>query len=141
MPPNEPPGANSCHVSRWRFGSFAVAAVAQARRLAVAMDSTQRKIVLVALSAAVVFVWASYVMHNPGGSAEICWALPIGGHNYGLVQVKSWMFLEVGLLRFHIPILVAAALVSFTFAASVTLIVLLLAYLRRLARGYEPHQG
>ena len=33
-PPDEPPGANSRHVRRWRLGSCAVAAVAQARRSA-----------------------------------------------------------------------------------------------------------
>ena len=104
------------------------------------MDPTQRKILLVALGAAAVFVWASYAMHHPGGSGEICWALSIGDHYYGLVQAKSWMFLEAGPVRFHIPILVAAALVSSTFIIGAALIVLLLPHLRRLAGRYEPHR-
>ena len=105
------------------------------------MNPTQRKILLVVLGAAVVFVWASYVMHHPGGSGEICWALSVGDHYYGLVQAKSWMFLEAGPVRFHIPILVAAALVSSTFIIGATPIVLIVPYLRRLARRHEPHRG
>jgi hypothetical protein len=104
------------------------------------MDPTQRKILLVALGAAVVFVAASFAL-GPGSSGETWWALSIGGHYYGLVQSKSWMFLELGPVRFHIPFLVAAGLVTFVFIGGSTVVVMLFSYVRRLVTTPESHQG
>ena len=106
------------------------------------MDSTQRKLVLLALSAAVVFVWASYALHHFG---ELHWTLRIADGQYGIGQVKSATFLLLGQYGtqdgIRMPILFAAALVSIAFVAAILLLGLGFRWLRRIGAKYEAHEG
>ena len=73
------------------------------------MDPTQRRIVLIAASAAVVFVVASLFMAHPPESG-VHWTL--GG--VGLVEGKGHMFFVLrDHMQLEVPRLVAAGIVSF----------------------------
>jgi hypothetical protein len=106
------------------------------------MDSTQRKFVFLALSAAGVFVWASYALQHFG---EVHWTLRIADGQYGIGQVKTSTFLLLGQFGtqdgIRMPSLFAAALVSIAFISAILLLVFGFRWLRRFGSRYESHMG
>ena len=93
------------------------------------MDSTQRKIIWVAVSAAVVFVLASLAIAHPP-EAGIRWTLC----GVGLVEGKGHMFLVIrDHMQLEVSRLVAAGMVSFVWIVLVALLASVVIYLRRTA--------
>jgi hypothetical protein len=97
--------------------------------LAMAVDPTQRRILLVAASAAVVFVLALLSMAHPP-EAGIRWTLA----GVGLREGKGHMFLVVrDYLQLEVPRLAAAGIVSFTWIVFIALLVSAVMSIRRVA--------
>ena len=82
------------------------------------LDSRHRKIVLVAISVAIVFVWAAFTIAHPG-ETEVRWTVA----GVGLIETKGHMFLTAGNQNwFQVPSLVAAALMSMAWVALISLV-------------------
>lgn len=97
------------------------------------MNSIQRKVLVVAFGAAVVFVWASYTI----GEEQIHWALQLGGGLYGLWKIKSSVFVAIADGWFDVPVFVAAALVSLAFTAVAALLLWIATRVRRAAIRHD----